>query len=401
MNQDKSNKAIARSPQDFENLAAEPVSSEQEFFDLRSDWNALALGSRAGIFSSFDWAWGWWQHVGRDESLLGQKSLFIVAVRRGGRVVGIAPLMIRRPSRKGLTVRKVEFIGSTFNDYNDFLIGETGPEVLRAWASFILGKKPLWDLIELRSFPESSQSQGILRDAFAELGLPHRVVSDDPCPYIRLTSDWRGMLKNLSRNTRLTFHNQANRLERLRELGYRERVIENPHEEPGLLARMAEVERRKQVHGARGDRLVARAPGFFNYLFKNLAPAGRLIFAVMEKGEQLLAYQLGFRVGRIIWDYTTAFDPSFGNLSPGTMLLPQVFDYAHHHGYEEFDFLRGDEPYKRRLAKSTHATWRVQVWKPEAASRSKAFIYFHVRPRLYRQRWAARLGLPYAPHGEV
>src|SRR5207248_5451125 len=98
-----------------------------------------------------------------------------------------------------------------------------------------------------------------------------------------------------------------------------------------------------------------------------------LFVAVMEKGERLLAYQLGFRMGRKLWDYTTAFDPAFGNLSPGTMLIPLVLDYGYQNGYEELDFLRGDERYKRRLAKSTHPTWRVQAWKPEVASRWKAF----------------------------
>ncbi|PYV14137.1 MAG: hypothetical protein DMG21_19130 [Acidobacteria bacterium] len=383
-------------------LTAQVVASEADFRSLRDDWNALASSSKfQNVFASFDWAWGWWHHVGRDESILGQKSLFIVVVRTRDRVVGIAPLMIRKPSRQGLSVRKLEFIGSTFNDYNDFLLGESQPAVLGALARFMIENEHFWDIVDFRSFPNSSPSPGILRETFAEFALPHRLAPDDPCPYVPITTDWEGVLKTLPYDTRSTFRKKAHRLQRLKDQGLRMRIIEHPQDETELVARMAEVEERKRVHGLAGNRFVRATRGFFEYLFKALGPAGCLSVAVMEQGDRLVAYRLGFRVGRKIWDYTTAFDPALGKLSPGTMLIPQLIDYAFQKGFEELDFLRGDEPYKRRFAKSAHTTWRVMAWKREAASRWKAFMYFRLRPFLYRQRWASLLGLPYAPHGEV
>jgi CelD/BcsL family acetyltransferase involved in cellulose biosynthesis len=385
-----------------EQLRVQLVDSEEEFRRLEKDWNTLDSASDTpNIFSSFDWAWGWWSHIGRNESILGAKSLFIVVIRSSGGVVGIAPLMIREPSRKGFTVRKLEFIGSTFNDYNDILLCWDKAPVIRALAELLAVERGRWDLIDLRSFPGSSATPGLLANALAELRLQQRVLADDPCPFLSLTTDWEGMLRGFSRNTRLTFRNQANRLKRLGAQGFSVRIIENPQDEPGLLHRMAQVEGRKQIQGVSGNRFVAAVEGFIEFLFKTFGPAGRLYVAVMEQGSRLIAYQLGFRVQANLWDYTTAYDPAFAKLSPGTMLIPPLVDYGFHNHYREFNFLRGDEPYKRKLAKSAHATRRVEAWKREGASCWKAFVYFKVRAILYRQRWAARFGFPYAPRGEV
>jgi CelD/BcsL family acetyltransferase involved in cellulose biosynthesis len=46
--------------------------------------------------------------------------------------------------------------------------------------------------------------------------------------------------------------------------------------------------------------------------------------------------------------YQAGMDPSATNLSPGTILVSQTISRAIDEGCTEFDFMRGDEPYKRR-----------------------------------------------------
>src|ERR671937_3127424 len=67
---------------------------------LRAEWAALA--ERSGtVFTTWEWAWSWWRHFGRDRRLL------VVAVRSGGRLVGLLPLYLWRTQ----PLRVLRFVG--------------------------------------------------------------------------------------------------------------------------------------------------------------------------------------------------------------------------------------------------------------------------------------------------
>ena len=46
--------------------------------------------------------------------------------------------------------------------------------------------------------------------------------------------------------------------------------------------------------------------------------------------------------------YQSGFDPAYSKLSPGTVMIAHAIRRAIEGGYTTFDFLRGDEAYKRR-----------------------------------------------------
>ena len=47
--------------------------------------------------------------------------------------------------------------------------------------------------------------------------------------------------------------------------------------------------------------------------------------------------------------YNSSFDPAHSALSPGVVLLSSLIERAIGEGLTRFDFLKGDETYKRRL----------------------------------------------------
>ncbi len=70
-------------------------------------------------------------------------------------------------------------------------------------------------------------------------------------------------------------------------------------------------------------------------------------------------YAMGF--GRSCFFYQSGFDPAFSSLSPGSLLVAHTIRRAIEDGLDRFDFLRGDEPYKRR-------------WKPEQSYKNLRVI---------------------------
>jgi CelD/BcsL family acetyltransferase involved in cellulose biosynthesis len=61
-----------------------------------------------------------------------------------------------------------------------------------------------------------------------------------------------------------------------------------------------------------------------------------------------LAGLYALRSRSVLHCYLQAFDPSFADVSPGTLLVGSVLEHAHERGITAVDFLRGAEPYKAR-----------------------------------------------------
>ena len=48
--------------------------------------------------------------------------------------------------------------------------------------------------------------------------------------------------------------------------------------------------------------------------------------------------------------YFTCYDPAWSRYSPGALLFTHAISWAIDNGLEEFDFMRGEEPFKRHYA---------------------------------------------------
>jgi CelD/BcsL family acetyltransferase involved in cellulose biosynthesis len=66
-------------------------------------------------------------------------------------------------------------------------------------------------------------------------------------------------------------------------------------------------------------------------------------------------------LGETTYYYQAGFDPAKGSVSPGTLLVAHTIRHAIEEGAAHFDFMRGDEPYKRR-------------WKPNHVYRNLRLI---------------------------
>jgi CelD/BcsL family acetyltransferase involved in cellulose biosynthesis len=75
----------------------------------------------------------------------------------------------------------------------------------------------------------------------------------------------------------------------------------------------------------------------------------------------------------------SGFDPDFGDIKPGNVLLGYVIEHAIGEGYQVLDFLRGDHQYKEELATGERETVYLTAFRPRAAA---AIFYLrrHVLP---------------------
>ncbi|GAB3463639.1 GNAT family N-acetyltransferase [Kineococcus endophyticus] len=128
----------------------------------------------------------------------------------------------------------------------------------------------------------------------------------------------------------------------------------------GLLAELRAVDaahpnadhRNQPWTGATGDLLA---------LFLRTAdPASRWLTGVRLDG-RLVAYSFELVTDRVVATYLCSYRREVAEVGVGTLLLHDVRRRAYAHGAVVLDLLRGLEPYKFRLATSTHVSRRIVV----------------------------------------
>jgi len=347
--------------------SVECVTSLEELPRLRQDWNRLSrTAGLPNVFMTYDWFQTWNQRRAQ-EHRKGVRRPHVLVLKRDEAVAGVVPLIYRASPRFGFQVRRLESLASPA-DYNDLVMGDDPAGQIEAIVDFLAATKNHWDLIDLQSLREIGDIRTRLESALSRANLPYRVVPQEHCSYLPIEANWPELIRKLSQSERRegmglrTLRNKQHRLERMRAEGLRVRIIENPQDEPALLEELIAIEKQEYIGQEMMGRFVGRFRGEFQCLFDTLGPQGWLFVALMELRSRPIAWLMGFRCGRKLWYYQGAYDHSFSRLSPGTMLFLAVLDYGFSHGYQEYDFLTGDEPYKKVWSVDCHKTFRLQIW---------------------------------------
>src|SRR6267378_4429941 len=89
-------------------VSVEIVENTERLMGMREEWNDLLAESAADcLFLTWEWLSTWWRH------LSGDRKLYISTVRSRGRLVALAPLVVRPPGISSvLPFPALEFMGT-------------------------------------------------------------------------------------------------------------------------------------------------------------------------------------------------------------------------------------------------------------------------------------------------
>ncbi len=90
---------------------------------------------------------------------------------------------------------------------------------------------------------------------------------------------------------------------------------------------------------------------------------GWLQLAFLTVGDLKAAGYLNFDFNGKIWVYNSGIKSIFENISPGWVLLSKLIKWSIQAGRTEFDFMRGDEPYKYHFGGKDKNVLRIQIQK--------------------------------------
>lgn len=322
------------------------------FAALHEEWNPLLHHSVSDtIFLTWEWQSTWWEHLGEGE-------LYLVAVRDGSQLSGIAPLYLTT-SDDGLN--ELSIVGCRdVSDYLD-LIAASGQEekvysALLDWLGS--NEAPAWDQADLCNIPAASPTHSLLADMAAAQGYQVQTEVEDVCPIIPLPSTWDEYLSSLDGKQRHEIRRKIRKAEGSEQVNWY--VVD---EERDLAAEMgAFIELHQKSAVDKHQFMDAQMKGFFHAVAQVLHEAGWLQLAFIEINGDKAATMLNFDYRDSILVYNSGFDPQkYAWLSPGIVILAYCIQRAIELGRAKFDFMRGDEEYKLRFGGQPTEVYRLLI----------------------------------------
>lgn len=317
------------------------INNISDFEKLKGCWNDLLVETRSdNIFMAFEWQFLYWRHFG------GKNSLCILVVFDDEKVVAIFPLMIN----KRFGFRELRFISYSISDYDDLLITKNEARQKEAIhvALDLLSRTQNWDILRLKGIREDSLAYELIqRTLDNDISLRSSLQQHcDGAPQIDLTCGWNVYYSGLRRR----FLSDIRRLQK--------HVGENREYIPGdalveedvlpLLGKFMElhIKRRKET-GGRSFFEDERVRDFFCLASVEFFKKKWLDISQYKINGIIASMKVDFVYNGRFYHYLAAFDSQFKKCAVDRLLLFEIIKRCFDKGLKTFDFMLGEEDYKR------------------------------------------------------
>jgi CelD/BcsL family acetyltransferase involved in cellulose biosynthesis len=359
-------------PDDSGALRGEWIATTAQFHQLAEEWNELFLRAAPGnAFLTFEWMFTWWKHWGVDGRLA------IVAVRNPrGRLVALAPFYVARSLPAALGARHLSFLADTHvgSDYLGLLTepqceGAAVEEIART----LVRHRSQWDYLELHDAADGA-GLALLSVSLEDAGMVACRTAASVCHHVPLPATFDEYLAGLSTNLRCNFRRRS-------------RAIQGEGRTEFLaLSDPADLERYfpelLRLHGMRSEQrgrhsafLKPGVPAFHRDAVKALAARGWARLFLLRVDGETVAVLYGFSVGKTFQFYQCGMHTGWLRNGVGQLMIGNSIHEAIRTGHADYDFLRGDEPYKAQWAHQARHTVTLRFFDRRPASLAALVVF--------------------------
>lgn len=317
------------------------VTTLEELLPLRDPWNALAGDNP---FLSWEWMAGWWQGYGH-----GHHLSVITMTNDDHQVVGIAPLY-RSSGLHGGTLR---FIGSyyTASDYLCVLArpsdrGEVHGGLLRYLAEAMNPSSPQesFGRLELDGVAIDDVAMQDLSHEFLTAGYGLRKELIENTWRIALPASWQTFCDTLGYGCR----RKARKAEKRLDSGeFVLKTTQSVQDFDRIAATFADLHQRRRMQlGQSGCFSDPRFNRFFRCVMQSLSALGKARLQWIEWRGEPVAAQFQLLNDSTVYMFQSGMDPNACKVEAGHAMTAASVRHAIAEGYQTYDLLRGDEPYK-------------------------------------------------------
>jgi len=315
---------------------------------LEDNWNAVYdADAEAQIFLSWKWLSGWLAYI--------EGPWFILAAKAGEApdlpYVAFFPLRLQTTIEKSDVFSDVRMAGNFAADYTGLICRpEMENKVIPAFARYV--RQMNWARLNLDNLRMSERRARLLLACFPKAGFRateidrlNKVdgIDNSRCPYVALPNDWNAYLESLSPNTRQKIRRLLKQVDAGGEYRITVATPETFAQDLKTLLGFWETKWRPRK-GDRVDSLVRSNGAMLTRSFQS----GLLYLPTFWHGERAVA-ALATLVDprkRTFSFYMAGRDVTFEGPPAGVILHAFSIRHAIERGISEYDFLRGNEPYK-------------------------------------------------------
>lgn len=357
-------------------------------------WTTLLNGVSecSTVFLTPEYILNWWKYFGEGG------KLSVLMLFEDNSLVGIAPLSIFQSNSFSFPRRILSFMGSHQADHLDFYIK---PDFRRDGMTKIfeyIMTNLQWDVIDLLDFPSDSENLSLLKELLDNHGLVYSIEPCTVCPYLQIKdSNWDAFYaRKRSKSTRKDL---SRRLRRLSELGNLEfRRYEDPAGVEYIFPQLFAVYERRWNKKNNSSAFVDKKRRLF---YKDMAIAlslrGKIDIFTLELDGRVIAFTMSaFNNTQFTWLFT-AHDPTLRKFFVGELILIHLLENVFRSGsFHEFDFTRGDEPYKYKWAEEERSNFRILVCNRTMISKVSYFsllFYSFLRKEARKSKFLRKIKL--------
>jgi CelD/BcsL family acetyltransferase involved in cellulose biosynthesis len=360
-----------------------------QFASMQLEWNTLLEQSlNPTFFLSYEWISCWWQIFGEGS------SLFIIQVRdESGALLALAPFCIQQQYvLKYLPYRSLRMIGTNQAnpDYLGLIVHKGhGAAATDSILRFINEQKDKWDELDLESLPlENEASRGLLQRLRKDADLLC-LNNDQKIMYIDLPQDMDTLLASFSSKHRYNL---------------RRRFRQFAQNYNGTFGKADTVESALSIldqlfhlHHLRAE-AIGRTEAFTDPRIRQLHAdfvrehfnSGRIYLYYLKIGDTMQACLYGFRDDERFYFYQMGYNPEFDHISLGTTMMFKSIEFGIMNKFKYFDFLRGEEPYKKSWTKSERSVKFVKYYRKNSKG---LFLYgYRILRSTVRRAWLLAVG---------
>jgi CelD/BcsL family acetyltransferase involved in cellulose biosynthesis len=309
-------------------------------------WNGLLDRSKLpSVFMTWQWQTEWARAFAADRPVQ-----LLSVTDEDGSLTALLPLYEAEPGVLRLLG------GVDVSDYLDVIVAAGREE--DAWHALLKhnAARPVqWDLHAIRA---ASPTLALAPALAPGHGLRAVATVEQRCPVLALPRTWDEYLARLSGKDRHELRRKLRKLER--ELP--DVTVRSHHAPDGwgdALGAFLRLHRLSKVGKARF--MDERMERFFRDATHALAAAGWARLWFLESKGAPVATFLCVEYGGAVGLYNSGFDPAHAGLAPGIVLLAHVIRDAIERGFPTFDFLRGEEPYKRAFGPVSEELFNLRI----------------------------------------
>ncbi len=333
------------------------VTLTEDLDALQTEWLTLFDSDPVATpFSSFQWASAWCRHWSDGG------SPWVLAVHEGERLVGLAPMMLRRRG----PLRLLNGLGVGVGNYWDVLAAPDDRErVLAAVAAALRQRSSEWDAFFMDKLPEEATTEIALREAGLSLDHPTRWKS----PRIELPETFDDYLAGLSKNRR----GQIRR--NLRVVDNGELTIQAVSGESELREAIDRWQVLRTEWWAKRERAMQPEHGSERFLaftqeaIAAMVPCGLAAVWEVRYHNEIIGITIDFLDESTCYYWLWGFDSRFEELRPGHTLIAYGIRWSIQTGRRYYDLMIGDETYKDDYAPTDRAVISMTVGNHRPRSR--------------------------------